>query len=618
MQIINKKNSIISVLVASFALAAFGVITPIIAQAATSPSLGAAAEYGILSSTYINVATSTVNGSVGFTSGPAVAPGGTHANYGVGAPYSTAGTDQGSALATGLTPQLCTFDFAAGAIDLSTDSTHGTTAVFTPGVYCVTGAMNISGPLTLSGSGTYIFRSTGALGTTDGSIITMSGANACDVFWTPGAATTLGANTTFFGNVIDASAITVGAVTNWTGRALAFGGVVTTGLNDVITVPTCAAQGTLNVIKLLVHRSGRTAVASDFSISVKNAGVNVVGSPQPGTTGLGTAYSLSPGTYVVSETQNGQYQQTFTGDCDEGGTVTMAAGNKICTVVNTDIPRSAEFAVNVPLIGILKVPTPLTLPAGAGSVTYDYTVWNPGANLALTDVTVVDDKCSAVTLVSGDLNSNAKLEPAERWHYSCVTNLAATTTNTAVATGYSDDSARTAAIATAVATVAVGIPVTPPLINIVKVPDRLIAFPFGGGNVTYTYTVTNPGIVAMHDVTVLDDKCATVTRVSGDTNNDNLFQPSETWTYTCTVNVPVTTRNVATAKGEANGFTAIGYAFANVLVLGATMAVAPIAPIPTFPNTGLEQGTGNNIAILAGLLMLAAISLFFFAKKRNI
>lgn len=69
-----------------------------VAHAATTPSLGQATTYGVLSSTYSNATgPTTITGDVGFTTGPAVVPLGVRTNYGIGAPYSTAGTDQGAA-----------------------------------------------------------------------------------------------------------------------------------------------------------------------------------------------------------------------------------------------------------------------------------------------------------------------------------------------------------------------------------------------------------------------------------------------------------------------------------------------------------------------------------------
>jgi hypothetical protein len=62
------------------------------------------------------------------------------------------------------------------------------------------------------------------------------------VFWTPTAATTLAANTTFFGTDIDAAGITIGDTILWTGRALAFGGTVST-VRDTITAPSCGGGG---------------------------------------------------------------------------------------------------------------------------------------------------------------------------------------------------------------------------------------------------------------------------------------------------------------------------------------------------------------------------------------
>jgi uncharacterized repeat protein (TIGR01451 family) len=389
-------------------------------------------------------------------------------------------------------------------------------------------------------------------------------------------------------------------------------GIVTTGNTDTITA-TCSAPATLHVIKLV---AGGTAVASDFNVHVMNGGADVSGSPLAGVAAPGTSYTLSAGTYSVSEDSNTSYTQSFTGACDSSGNVTLSAGDdKICTIVNTNIvvpvpvPASAGTGGGriVPLIGLIKVPTPFALPTGAGPVTYNYTVWNVGGQQALTDITVTDDKCGPVTFLSGDLNGNGKIDPHENWKYSCTTKLSTTTTNTAVATGHSDDPFHQPSIATAIATVVVGAPLTPPLINITKVPDRLTPFPFGGGTVTYTYTVTNPGVVAMHNVSVADNKCVPVSFVSGDTNNNNLLDPGESWVYTCQTNITASTMNTATAQGTANGFTAVGYAFATVLVFA-----------PGLPNTGLPPQYPWGIATLVGVIVvIAAMAVTTFLKKRK-
>ena len=226
--------SIIVIVFSFLVVSSVGAVT-------NSPSLGMAKTYAVLSSTYTNTSAGTViNGDVGFTTPPAVAPLGTHLNYGWLAPYAVAGTDQATALSS-LTSEGCTFNFPGGAINLSTDTTHGPIGVYTPGVYCSTGAMDIGGPLSLNGNGTYVFRTGGALTSTVGAIVALNdGASACNIFWIPTGATTLAANTTFFGNIIDDAGITVGANSTIFGRLLAFAGTVTTDTNT-ITVPTCSS-----------------------------------------------------------------------------------------------------------------------------------------------------------------------------------------------------------------------------------------------------------------------------------------------------------------------------------------------------------------------------------------
>jgi Ice-binding-like len=221
------------------------VLSSTATYAATSPSLGMAASFGILSSTYTNTASgTTINGDLGYTTGPAVTPTINGTTYSPpSSKYSAAGTDQGSALAT-LNSQPCTFTFPLGAVDLATDASHGTLGTYTSGVYCTSASSAASigaAGITLSGGGTFIFRVNGALTTVSNSAVRLAGgASACNVFWTPIAATTLGPVSTFVGTDIDASGITIGRIVTWAGQALAFGGTVSTTA-DTITVATCTA-----------------------------------------------------------------------------------------------------------------------------------------------------------------------------------------------------------------------------------------------------------------------------------------------------------------------------------------------------------------------------------------
>lgn len=216
------------------------------AMAATEPALLTSATYGVLSSTYTNtVAGTSITGDLGYTTGPAVTPtvsGTTHVADG---PYNQAGLDQNSALAT-LNGQSC-ISLGGGAVALNSVNLGAGPGVFPPGCYSSGGAMNVtvSTTVTLLGTGVYIFRPAGALTTGANSrVVATGGACESDVYWTPTGATTIGANAaasltpTFIGTIIDAAGITIGHFANLTGRALAFGGTVTTDTNT-ITVPTC-------------------------------------------------------------------------------------------------------------------------------------------------------------------------------------------------------------------------------------------------------------------------------------------------------------------------------------------------------------------------------------------
>ena len=226
---------------------------PSTALAQVAPNLLSESPFGIVSSTFTNSNTAPqtiINGEVCFTTGPVTVPLTITGAIITPCPVAT-GVDQGDSLAF-LNSQACT-SLGVGAVALNAAIVGANPpGTFPPGCYSSGGAMDITlgTTVTLNGAGVYIFRPGGALTTgQDSRVVVSGGACESDVFWTPIGATTVGANSapslataTFVGNILDAAGITLGHFANLTGRALAFGGTVTTDANT-ITVPSCASVG---------------------------------------------------------------------------------------------------------------------------------------------------------------------------------------------------------------------------------------------------------------------------------------------------------------------------------------------------------------------------------------
>jgi uncharacterized repeat protein (TIGR01451 family) len=125
---------------------------------------------------------------------------------------------------------------------------------------------------------------------------------------------------------------------------------------------------------------------------------------------------------------------------------------------------------------------------------------------------------------------------------------------------------------------------TDPRIDIEKVANPT-QVPAAGGSVTYSYTVLNTGDVPLSNVTVTDDKCASVTFVTGDSNGDGLLDLAEAWTYTCTTTITVTTLNTATAVGHDGDTPVSDTDTATVTVLPPTAPPITAPPVTAPPVT---------------------------------
>lgn len=127
-----------------------------------------------------------------------------------------------------------------------------------------------------------------------------------------------------------------------------------------------------------------------------------------------------------------------------------------------------------------------------------------------------------------------------------------------------------------------------------------MSLPFGGGPVTYTYRVTNPGTEVLSGLVVTDDKLATLTYVSGDLNEDGLLQPGEIWIYTAATTLTGTTTNTATATASFEGTPLSSASSARVVVGGAVL-----------PNTATPW---YNV-LLAGVALTFLGAVGWFTRK---
>ncbi|KKW10933.1 MAG: hypothetical protein UY50_C0024G0023 [Parcubacteria group bacterium GW2011_GWA2_49_9] len=485
--------------------------------------------------------------------------------------------------------------------------------IFTPGLYKWTTDVSVTGTTTLSGgaSDIWIFQISGNLNLSSaGSIATgvhialTGGAVASNVFWQVGGATgaTLGTYSTFNGTILSAKQIILqtGAVLN--GKALAQtqatldANTVASTLMSIITPTTSRSTqrpGSLTVVKTLINDNGGTKTVANFPLFIDGVSIS---------SGSTNEFS-NTATHIVTETPDVRYVGVFSGDCDASGRVSVSVNdNKICILTNNDIGTAAAVVPIPPLIDVIKVPNPLALPNGPGEVAYTYTLRNVGT-VPIGSITMTGDTCGPITLVSGDNNVDGRLDVSEAWIYRCTTTLSETHTNTVVATGWVNG---LSAIDTASATVIVGASSVPPLIHITKVPNPL-TLTGGGGMVVYTKRVTNPGTVALSNVSVVDDRCTPVTYIYGDTNGDQKLDTTETWLYTCPSLLTQTTTNTAVATGNANGLTARDFAVATVVV-----AVAP-----SLPNTGMQpEGASAGITLFLGMALIVLVSLALVLRKR--
>ncbi|MHB8545977.1 MAG: ice-binding family protein [Nitrosotalea sp.] len=209
------------------------------AFAASVPNLGAADNFAVLAgSTITCTGAGAIIGDIGVSPGTAIVLGATpctvSGTINPGNPLAAHAHADASTAFTNLNAAACTVN------EPSVADIGGLT--LGPGVYCFPSSAAITGNLTLSGNGVYIFKIGSTLTTAAGpgasNVILTNGASSSNVFWAVGSSATLGTDSVLQGTIIAFTSITATTNAAVDGRLLAINGAVTLDTNKISVVGT--------------------------------------------------------------------------------------------------------------------------------------------------------------------------------------------------------------------------------------------------------------------------------------------------------------------------------------------------------------------------------------------
>ena len=200
----------------------------------TAPTLGTASSFAVLGGqTVTNTGPTVVNADLGVSPGSAVTgfPPGIVVGGSIHAADALAAQAQAdnTAAYNNLAGQSCD-------TDLTGQDLGGMT--LTSGVYCFSSSAQLTGALTLDAQGdpnaVFIFQIGSTLTTaSNSSVLLINGGSPCNVFWQVGSSATLGTYTTFVGNILALTSITLNTGASVSARALAQNGAVTLDTNTI-------------------------------------------------------------------------------------------------------------------------------------------------------------------------------------------------------------------------------------------------------------------------------------------------------------------------------------------------------------------------------------------------
>lgn len=217
-----------------------GAAWPITALAAVQPRLGSDVNFAVLAASAItNTGSSTINGDVGLS------PNGSSSVTGFPPGTINGGTHYADAVAVTAKNDLVTLynDIANQTPFVDKTGVDLGGQNLGPGTYHFSSSAQLTGPLTLSGFGTYLFQIGSTLTTASASrVVLTNGAQACGVFWQVTSSATFGTTTSFQGTVVALQSITMNTGATLIGRALARNAAVTLDTNTITLPPASCAS----------------------------------------------------------------------------------------------------------------------------------------------------------------------------------------------------------------------------------------------------------------------------------------------------------------------------------------------------------------------------------------
>lgn len=353
--------------------------------AAAQISLGTAQSFGVLGgSTVTNTGATTVNGDVGVSPGtavtgfpPGVVVGGAiHTNDAVAVQAQSDLTVAYNEIAA--TP--CT-------VDLTGQNLGGLT--LTPGVYCFSSSAQLTGALTLDALGNpnalFLFKIGSTLTTASGSSVTViNGGSSCNrVYWQVGSSATIGTGTSFAGDILALTSITLTTGANTSGKVLARNGAVTLDTNNINT---CGPAQACPIITVNPPTLPNGTVGTPYNQVISAAGGTLPYSFSVSSGALPTGLVLDSGTGVISGTPTTAATFNFT--------ITAADANGCL--------GSRPYTMTIATTGCEVITlSPATLPAGATGTPYSQSVTASGGSVSYT-----------YALSSGSLPTGLTLNPA--------------------------------------------------------------------------------------------------------------------------------------------------------------------------------------------------------------